>query len=380
MSDATSNDKNTARKPAKFDLSDGISSEDFVALGSMIFRFVVFVLKIIFFPLIWVKRMFVRLFQFLFSPHAERLLTDDEKLLVSSVPIFLGFLGLTTGALFALLAYLNNSHNFTSKFQSVKDFFGLLGGLLKGLLDVLGIIWGFIYQNIILGSKDYIVKDIFHNANPLVPFLALAVIGFVGAIVILVLLELQFVQTFLKKITDGINFVVSLPFKLYERIQQAWNKIVKKLGDPVMGGEKMLDSYTNKFYQKSLRLILLFALITIVSGLYIFFTNKTLSAFKDTNSYFFLIAVMVSAGLFAGYPVAYLIIRFLKSLSKDKYEARTVIPSIAATVSASTTKTGGSAQTKTTESIPVTKLKGKTAKERAEERRRLREQQKKQNK
>ena len=357
MSDATSNDKNTARKPAKFDLSDGISSEDFVALGSMIVRFIVFILKIVFFPLIWVKRMFVRLMNFLFSPHAERLLTDDEKLLVSSVPIFLGFLGLTTGALFALLAYLNNSHNFTSKFQSVKDFFSLLGGLLKGLLDVIGIIWGFIYQNILIGTKNYILNDIFHNTNVIVPFLALAVIGFVGAIVILVLLELQFVQTFLKKLSDGVNFVVSLPFKLYERIQQAWNNIVKKLGDPVMGGQESLNSYTNKFYQKALRLILLFAIITIFSGLYIFFTNKTLSAFKDTNSYFFLIAVMVSAGLFAGYPVAYLIIRFLKSLSKDKYEARTVVPTSTVGVSPSASKSESSTATKPIEAIPVAKIK-----------------------
>lgn len=378
MSDATSDDKNTAHKPAKFDLSDGISSEDFVALGHGLYRLIIFILKIIFFPLIWVKRMFARLITFLFSPHAERLLTDDEKLLVSSVPIFLGFLGLTTGALFALLAYINNSHNFTSKFQNVKDLLGLIGSLLKGLFDVLGIIWGFIYQNIILGTKDYILKDIFHNTNPLVPFLALAVIGFVGAIVILVLLELQFVQTILKKISEAVNFVVSFPFRLYERIQQGWNNIVKKLGDPVMGGEDMLNSYTNKFYQKSLRLILLFAIITIISGLYIFFTNKTLSAFKDTNSYFFLIAVMLSAGLFAGYPVAYLIIRFLKSLSKDKYEARKVVPTGGAVAKPSATKSEGTTPAKPVTAIPVTQLKGKTAKERAEERRRIREAQRKQ--
>ena len=144
-------------------------------------------------------------------------------------------------------------------------------------------------------------------------------------------------------------------------------------------GSKMLDNYTNKFYQKALKLILLFALITIFSGLYIFFTNKELSQFKTSDSYLFLIAVMVLAGLFAGFPVAYLIVMFLKKLSQNKYEARTAIPATlgARTGTIDSEEKSGVPSQKTIKEVPVTKLKGKTAKERAEERRKLREMQKK---
>ena len=378
MSETSTSEATTIKKQAKFDLSDGISSEDFIALGSGLWKVIVFILKIIFFPIIWVKRMLVRLQRFLFSPHAERLLTDDEKLLVSSVPVFLGFSGLTLGAIFAIFAYFNNRDNFLSKLQSVTDLLGLIGGLIKGFYDFLGIIWyNLIYEVILKGSRDFVVNDIFKNSTIEIPFLALAMIGFIGAIVILVILELSFVQTLLQKTKDLINYIVSLPFRFYERIQQIWTKILKKIGDPVMGGEEMLNSYTNKFYQKGLRLILLFALITIFSGLYIFFTNDQLSKFSDTNSYLFLIAVMLSAGLFAGFPVAYLIIIFLKRISKTKYEARTVVPVAAVSTSGSTTKATPSGESKVPKEIPVTKLKGKTAKERAMERRKLREMQKK---
>lgn len=377
MSESTTTDHNEDKRPARFDLSDGLSSEDFIALGNGLLSAIVFVLKIIFFPIVWVKRMLVRLQKFLFNPHAERLLTDDEKLLVSSVPIFLGFLGLTLGAVFALIAYVNNRSKFLAKFSNVTDFFKQIGAWIKGTFDFIGTVWGYIYQNILINSKNAIIDNVFgKNVDKVIPFLALSLIGFIGAIVILVILELQFVRSILSKISRAINYIVYLPVNFYNWLQDAWNNVLEVLGKPVMGGD-MLDKYTNKFYQKALRLILLFALIFLFLAFYIFIRNKDLSQFKDTNSYLFLISVMLLAGLFAGYPVAYLFVKLLKSLSKDKYEARSVIPTAVAQTPVATTKSTSSSPASTPSAIPVAKLKGKTAKERAEERRRLHELEKK---
>ena len=340
----TATEKNEVRKPAKFDLSDGISSEDFIALGSGLLRIIVFILKIVFFPLIWVKRMIGKLQKFLFSPHAERLLTEDEKVLISSTPVFLGFLGLTLGAIIGILAYLNSRDNFLSRLQNITDFLKFLGGLIKGFFQFLGLIWGFIYEVILKGSASFIVHDIFQSQEPLIPFIVVSIVSFLGAIAILVVLELSFVRTFLQKVSDLVNYVVTLPFRFYERLQDIWKNIITKIGDPVMGGQEMLGNYTNKFYQKVLRLIMLFAIIFISLGLYIFLTDPVLAKFEDFNSYIYLILFMVLVGLFSGFPVAYLIVRFLKSLSKDKYEARTVISVPKAT--ASGTPTSGSTATK----------------------------------
>ena len=376
MSDNASADKQV-KKPAKFDLSDGISSEDFIALGHGLVNAFVFVLKIIFFPIIWVKRMLVKLQKFLFDPHAERLLTEDEKLLVSSVPIFLGFLGLTLGAIFAIIAYINNGSDFLASFKSVSDFFKLIGGWIKGTFDVIGIIWGFIYQDILIGTKNLIINSIFGaNVDKLIPFFALSMVGFFGAIIILSILELQFVRTILGKISDLIVYIISLPFDVYNWFQTTWNKIIALLGYPVMGGKEMLNKYSNKFYQKALRLILLFAIIFLFLAFYIFITTPALNL-NDTTTYLYLIFVMLFAGLFAGYPVAFVLVKAQKSLSKDKYEARTVVPTPSSVVGASAAKTTGTTAEKATKPVPVANLKGKTAKERAEERRKLHEMQKK---
>ena len=365
------------KRPAKFDLSDGISSEDFIALGHGLLHAIIFILKIVFFPIVWVKRMLVKLWKFIFNPHAERLLTEDEKQLVSSVPIFLGFLGLTLGAVFAIIAYINNKQDFLASFQSVSDLVTLIGGLIKGFFDFLGSIWGFIYQDILIAIKNFIIDNIFGaHVDIIIPFFAISMIGFFGAIIILMVLELQFVRAFLKKVSSLVNYIISLPLNIYNWIQASWEKIVILLGYPVMGGKAMLDKYSNKFYQKALRLILLFAIIFLFLAFYIFITTPALNL-SDTTTYLYLIFVMLFAGLFAGYPVAFVLVKAQKSLSKDKYEARTVVPRPASVAATSPSKTTGTTTEKAVKPVPVENLKGKTAKERAEERRKLHEMQKK---
>ena len=86
---------------------------------------------------------------------------------------------------------------------------------------------------------------------------------------------------------------------------------------------------------------------------------------------------MLLAGLVAGYPVAYVIVKLLKSLSKDKYEARTVLPKTIYTATPTATKDAVSTPTKKVAPTPQVTLKGKTAKERADERRRIHEMEKK---
>ena len=143
----------------------------------------------------------------------------------------MGFLGLTLGAIFALLAYLTNGYQFLSKLQSVTSFFSLIGSWIYGFIQFIGSLWGFFYQDILIGLKNLIIDSVFgKGTNPIIPFLALSLIGFVGAILILVVLEIQFVRTILEKVSALINYVIYLPFKFYESLQRAWSKIVSQLG------------------------------------------------------------------------------------------------------------------------------------------------------
>ena len=308
--------------PARFNLSDGLGKEDFVAIGSGLKKVFRKFFAIIFFPFFWAVNVFSDLTTFLFSSHAERPLTKEEVTLISSVPLFLTFVGLALGSILGLFGLIFLRANFFDKIKNITNVFGFIGSLIRGLFEFIGLLWGFFYEQILIALKNFIVNDIFKNQENIIPFLALSLIGFLGCVFLLVIFELNAVQKLFNKLGKILDTFLNIPRKIYARFLRFWDRILEKMGQPIMGGEEMLLKYTNKFYIKTLKFIFLFSVLTLIVGLYIFFTNAELSNFDDTNDVLFLIAVLLSAGFFAGVPVAYLIIRFLKSLSQDKYELR----------------------------------------------------------
>jgi len=70
-----------------FDLSDGFGREDIFAVFAAIWNFIKFILKIIFYPYVWMLRMFGRSIRFVRTKEAaEKPLNEDELRFIAKYP------------------------------------------------------------------------------------------------------------------------------------------------------------------------------------------------------------------------------------------------------------------------------------------------------
>lgn len=377
-------EKAPPKAPAKFDLSDGIQKEDFIALGTGLWHAILWLLKLIFYPLVWLKREFVRLVEF-FRSHAERPLTEDEIRFVSSIPLFLSTLGTLFGTLLGIVAFVSLREDFLSKLEDIGSLFSWLGELIKGLWDVFTFVLG-IFAGLLVGLKDFIVNEIFGSDTPTeIPFIVLSIVGFVGVVLLLVVIESKFVHKSIQRLKVAFAFVLEIPYMIYDGLDSVWNGVLlTKVGQPIMGGE-MLGTNTNTFYQKVVRFTLAFAVISFLAGIALFWGDSELSDFNDVTDIFFLILVMLVSGVVAGFVFSAALVRFLARLGAQKYsievlEKKGQLPVAPAHTSAdqpvrtaADTSSPQPASSTTPASDAQEQASQMTAKERAEERRRRRE-------
>lgn len=86
-----------------------------------------------------------------------------------------------------------------------------------------------------------------------------------------------------------------------------------------MGNEK-LEKYNILYFKKLIKATFYFSFIVFFGGIIIFLGQKNLYQFKDAiSSILFLIAVLLIAGLMAGFPVTYSYMKFLNNYSEYKY-------------------------------------------------------------
>ncbi|MHA2273867.1 MAG: hypothetical protein ACXACI_18610, partial [Candidatus Hodarchaeales archaeon] len=94
----------TKSKP-KFDLSDGVGKEDFLAIIYGIWHFIFVLLKVILWPWIWAFREIGRTIRFIKNSH-DGTLNDSERQFLESLPLFFTVIGLLGGFAVAIIAIL----------------------------------------------------------------------------------------------------------------------------------------------------------------------------------------------------------------------------------------------------------------------------------
>ncbi len=164
--DTTSKTESTKKKEYKFDLSDGLGFEDIAAIFSWIFKVIVFILKVIFYPYYWIFQEIGRTIHFLMNPH-DGPLTDDEKVYVQSVPFFFLMFGFFVGILIGAIVIfikIDEMRAFIEKFNAdvavdiIVSFFQFLIDALKfiiiGLWDVTTFVLGTIFE---IAAKDVLL-------------------------------------------------------------------------------------------------------------------------------------------------------------------------------------------------------------------------------
>ena len=388
------------KQQAKFDLSDGIQKEDFIAIGSSLFHAVVFILRIIFYPLIWIWRELKRLSEFL-SARTGRPLTDDEILFLSSWPIFLSTIGITLGAILGLFTALYYTQNLSNKLSSIGTFFSWLGGLIKGIYDVCVIIIVFIW-GLLVELKNFVFNDIFKSTDITIPFITVAIIGFIGAIIVLFILESKLFAAAIQKIHNLYFYIISLPRRIFNYLDRnIWKgAILVKIGRPFVGA-KTLGTHINLIYKKILYATIAFSALAFVTGVTLFVYGVDKASADPTSTYrplidpviaaTFLIIVFLIAGVIAGFVGTFIFTKFLMTVGGTKYRILTpeMVPEATitstSTIKAQPVRTGAKSTDKTSKvsetvstpaPVPVI-TPGMTAKERAEARKKAREELKK---
>ncbi|OLS26237.1 MAG: hypothetical protein HeimC3_10160 [Candidatus Heimdallarchaeota archaeon LC_3] len=315
---------------AKFDLSDGIQAEDFIALGSGLLLFIWRILAIVFYPFIYIWRNLGRLRMFLITKSA-RPLTKEEIKFISSWPLFLTIIGIMLGIIFGLFGFLVAQDEVLLQLQDISNFLSFIGGIIVGIIDVITIILGAIWD-LLVSLKDFVL-DVF-SSDFLMSFIFVAIIGFIGAIVILLILESRILERIIEGLKSVFENIFALPRKSYDYLDKVvWNSIVQKLGRPIVGGEK-IENYSNVFYKRLIMATFIFSLLFFVISLYalFFIQYKDLSGVLSDNTTLVstlsvIILVLILTGIFTGFPVTFFYMWLLSKLSGEKYSLKSVISS-----------------------------------------------------
>ncbi len=314
MSESEETTKNDEKKKGeyKFDLSDGLGLNDIIAIIIWIFKAIIFILKVVFYPYYWIWKEIGRTINFLGNPH-EGPLTDDEKIYVKSVPFFFlnfgFFIGILIGAVVIFI-----------KIEQIKQF---LSGfkfdvLVQIVVDVINFIIDII-KAVILGIWDastWLVGNIITIAaqNVLLTFIALSTLGFIAFILFLIITETDYVQRFWAFSKSSLSFIIKLPKNIYHAADNLYLKIITSLAAAVFGDKDL--PYDMRFYRRVVGFSMGFSIYILFILLAILFVQNP---DRPDQALLYAIVSVFGFGVLCGLISPYGLTKALARISKEKY-------------------------------------------------------------
>ncbi len=317
-----------------FDLSDGFGSEDVKAIFASIWRFIKGILKVIFWPYVWILRVFGRSIRFIRTKEAaEKTLNEDERWFMESIPTFFIFVGLFSGILLSVLVYLFGTDVIDEILQRITG----LEGFLQAIFDISAIIIEIILTIIGLGYRPdgterrsgivdilrFLIELIWGGLvdNPFALFIGIGIVGVIVAVVLIVLSETGIVAVIVRITSKLINFVVTAPTRIFDALNGVYLKFNYVLSSIIIGSNR-LTNRTIAFHRKIVLLSYALGIYTFFSGLFVLASQP--SFFADANSaIIFIIIVLLAVGIGVGIFEMLLIVRFLDIVSRGKYTVET---------------------------------------------------------
>ena len=322
----------------RFDLSDGLGKEDFFAIFASIWKAIMFVLKVIFYPYVWIMRMFGRTYRFARTKRSpEKALNEDERFFVESVPGFFVLVGFFGGVLFGILIYLTKElqFGFTSFLEElnldyiVRGIAWWLEVFLEVILWIIGIDdrtqdpvldrWGIldiIFDHIVPWTYD-LINSVTQNA--ILTFGVIAVLGVILAIIWIVISETGIIGAFFGFFTKIFSTAVGVPSSIWNRSNRIYRKYNSVLASIVIGQHR-LDERNIGFHRKVILITLALGIYTLVFGVFIGLTNPQ----EDTWLFiFYVFTVILALGIGVGIVGMLVIVRFLDFISRGKHTPKT---------------------------------------------------------
>jgi hypothetical protein len=313
-----------------FDLSDGFGSEDLKAIFASIWRFIKNVIKVIFWPYVWIFRVFGRSIRFVRTKEAaEKALNEDERWFMESIPTFFIFVGLFSGILLSILVWIFGTDVIDEILQKITG----LEGFLQAIYDISAIIIEVILTVIGIGYRPdgterrsgiidilrFLIELIWGGLvdNPLTLFIGIGVVGVIIAVVLIVLSETGIVSAFIKIVSKSFNFFYTAPTRIFDILNGIYLRFNRVLSSIIIGSER-LTNRTIAFHRKNLLLSYALGVYTFFSGLFVLASQPDF--FTDvTSAVIFIIIVLLVVGIGVGIIEMFLIVRFLDIVSRGKY-------------------------------------------------------------
>jgi hypothetical protein len=255
----------TKTKP-KFDLSDGVGKEDFLAIVYGVWHFIFVLLKIILWPWIWALREIGRTIRFIKNSHDDTL-NESERQFLESLPLFFTVIGLLGGFAVALIAILALTDVVVDIFEDF-DLVKVLEDLAGGISEIVGALWdGFIAVAEFTVDFFQAIFEFF-GGNPFYALIGLSIIGVTLVIFYFLISETAVVQRLFGRISSSWEFFKTLPYRIYEKTNSWYLTFNRRFAGLVIG-RKRLDNHKQRFFRKVLIATILLGLYTFLGGIII---------------------------------------------------------------------------------------------------------------
>jgi hypothetical protein len=255
----------TKTKP-KFDLSDGVGKEDFLAILHGIWHFIFVFLKVILWPWIWALREIGRTIRFIKNSHDDPL-NDSEKQFLESLPLFFTVIGLLGGfavaliAIFTLTDFVVKTFDDFDLIESLEDLAGGIGAIVSAIWEGIKAIADFTIWFFESVSKVF-------GEDPFLALIGLSIIGLTLMILYFLISETGVVRRLFGRIGSVWEFVRNMPRRFYEKTNSWYLSFNRRFAGLVIGRQR-LDNHKQRFFRKVLVATILLGLYTFLGGIII---------------------------------------------------------------------------------------------------------------
>lgn len=316
--------KEVKSKPKfEFNLEDDFTYHDVVGLFILFFVFIGKLLKIIFWPVLWVGSQNKKLYNFIRADGQSRVMNEDERLFFESVPIVFILTGLIGGLILGLMVTFQINVTVNEFFSNLKENF--VNAILNPIANILSFIW----YEIIIGIGNPIFdgfKAIFESVKDLYqkdPYLALFILVFIGfgGLLFWITLNEKLDLDISDSIKNTLKAIFGTPSVIFNKALNLYQKFNRKITEFLIGKDR-LDTRTQEFFKKSLKYTVILSVYTFLAGIYIGLdSSRWGNVTKQTNieKVAFSSIVLIVAGLICGTIIFALITRYFDLLNRKKY-------------------------------------------------------------
>ncbi|MHA2169554.1 MAG: hypothetical protein ACXAB7_06630 [Candidatus Kariarchaeaceae archaeon] len=313
------------RKEIVFDLSDGVTWHDFAGIFVLFLVFIWRIIRLILAPFFWVYGENVRMYRFIRATGHERVMTEDERYFVETLPLVFTLTGITGGIILGILATYGEGGKIEDFFNDLEadfitEFFNAIGTVLRFIIvDVL-----FALVKGIADGASWLVGEATDliEADPFVLFLGLTAVGVVVILLWIILHETGVFANVTGFLIKFARWVLGSPERFRFRINNYYRKINHWLAKRLVG-EKTLLTRTQIYFKRVVFYTVLASIYSFIMGIVVAldedFWERTDE--PDGAQIVFIAFVLFIAGFISGTIFFGLLARVLDVLNRKKYIA-----------------------------------------------------------